>query len=213
MNIETLDITQIKPYPENPRKISDKAVDKVALSIKEFGWQQPIVVDEQNVIIAGHTRHKAAEKLGIREVPVLKAIGLSEDKVRAYRFMDNRSHEESAWDWDKAVKEISELLDENKIDEALLGFDEGEFDYIKLRFQEMETDKQISDDKQNNGGDETVKTSNTFSNPSDENQKYVEFSVLLSETDRKELYQKLNETKDANNLKTFAEALMFIIKQ
>lgn len=213
MNIETLDITQIKPYPENPRKISDKAVDKVALSIKEFGWQQPIVVDEQNVIIAGHTRHKAAEKLGIREVPVLKAIGLSEDKVRAYRFMDNRSHEESAWDWDKAVKEISELLDENKIDEALLGFDEGEFDYIKLRFQEMETDKQISDDKENNGGDETVKTSNTFSNPSDENQKYVEFSVLLSETDRKELYQKLNETKDANNLKTFAEALMFIIKQ
>ena len=212
MNIETLDITQIKPYPENPRKISDKAVDKVALSIKEFGWQQPIVVDEQNVIIAGHTRHKAAEKLGIREVPVLKAVGLSEDKVRAYRFMDNRSHEESAWDWDKAVKEISELLDENKIDEALLGFDEGEFDYIKLRFQEMETDKQISDDKEN-GGDETVKTSNTFSNPSDENQKYVEFSVLLSETDRKELYQKLNETKDANNLKTFAEALMFIIKQ
>ena len=212
MNIETLDITQIKPYPENPRKISDKAVDKVALSIKEFGWQQPIVVDEHNVIIAGHTRHKAAEKLGIREVPVLKAIGLSEDKVRAYRFMDNRSHEESAWDWDKAVKEISELLDENKIDEALLGFDEGEFDYIKLRFQEMETDKQISDDKEN-GGDETVKTSNTFSNPSDENQKYVEFSVLLSETDRKELYQKLNETKDANNLKTFAEALMFIIKR
>jgi len=212
MNIETLDITQIKPYPENPRKISDKAVDKVALSIKEFGWQQPIVVDEHNVIIAGHTRHKAAEKLGIREVPVLKAIGLSEDKVRAYRFMDNRSHEESAWDWDKAVKEISELLDENKIDEALLGFDEGEFDYIKLRFQEMETDKQISDDKKN-GGDETVKTSNTFSNPSDDSQKYVEFSVLLSETDRKELYKKLNEIKEANNLKTFAEALMFAIRE
>lgn len=212
MNIETLDITQIKPYPENPRKISDKAVDKVALSIKEFGWQQPIVVDEKNIIIAGHTRHKAAEKLGIREVPVLKAIGLSEDKVRAYRFMDNRSHEESAWDWDKAVKEISELLDENKIDEALLGFDEGEFDYIKLRFQEMETDKQISDDKEN-GGDETVKTSNTFSNPSDDSQKYVEFSVLLSETDRKELYKKLNEIKEANNLKTFAEALMFAIRE
>ena len=213
MNIETVDINLVKPYPENPRKISEKAIDKVALSIKEFGWQQPIVVDENNVIIAGHTRHKAAEKLGIREVPILKAVGLSEDKVRAYRFMDNRSHEESAWDWDKAVKEISELLDENKIDEKLLGFDEGEFDYIKLRFQEMETDKQISEDKENNEGDESVKTSNTFTNPSDENQKYVEFSVLLSETDRKELYQKLNETKESNNLKTFAEALMFIIKQ
>lgn len=212
MKIETIDITQVKPYPDNPRKISEKAIDKVALSIKEFGWQQPIVVDENNVIIAGHTRHQAAEKLGIREVPILKAVGLSEDKVKAYRFMDNRSHEESAWDWDKAVKEISELLDTSAIDEKLLGFDEGEFDYIKLRFQEMETDKQISDDKEN-GGDESVKTSNTFTNPSDENQKYVEFSVLLSETDRKELYQKLNETKEANNLKTFAEALMFEIRR
>jgi hypothetical protein len=63
------------------------------------------------------------------------------------------------------------------------------------------------------GIDESVKTSNTFSNPSDENQKYVEFSVLLSEKDRKELYQKLNEIKDNNNLKTFAEALMFAIRK
>ena len=121
MKIETVEITQVKPYPDNPRKISDKAVDKVALSLKEFGWQQPIVVDEKNVIVAGHTRHRAAEKLGFREVPILRAVGLSEEKIRAYRFMDNRSHEESSWDWDKAVKEISELLDGNKIDEGLLG--------------------------------------------------------------------------------------------
>ena len=68
MNIQTINITEIKPYENNPRKISEKAIDKVALSLKEFGWQQPIVVDEKNVIIAGHTRHKAAEKLGYREV-------------------------------------------------------------------------------------------------------------------------------------------------
>ena len=90
MKIETVEITQVKPYPDNPRKISDKAVDKVALSLKEFGWQQPIVVDEKNVIVAGHTRHRAAEKLGFREVPILRAIGLSDEKIRAYRFMDNR---------------------------------------------------------------------------------------------------------------------------
>ena len=211
MNIEKIDISQVKPYPDNPRKISDKAVDKVALSLKEFGWQQPIVVDENNVIIAGHTRHKAAEKLGFREVPILKAVGLSDEKVKAYRFMDNRSHEESSWDWDKAVKEISQLLDDNKIDEKLLGFDEGEFDYIKLRFQEMETDKQIATDK--DGGDETVKTSNTFTNPSDDTQKFVEFSILLSETDRKELYNILNEIKNNYNLKTFAEAIMFLVRR
>ena len=212
MKIETVEITQVKPYPDNPRKISDKAVDKVALSLKEFGWQQPIVVDEKNVIIAGHTRHRAAEKLGFREVPILRAVGLSDEKVRAYRFMDNRSHEESSWDWDKAVKEISELLDGNKIDEALLGFDEGEFDYIKLRFQEMETDKQISKDNEENG-DESVKTQNTFTNPSDENNKFVEFSLLLTEDDRKELYKILNEIKTNNNLKTFSEAIMFLVRR
>ena len=211
MNIQTVNITEIKPYENNPRKISEKAIDKVALSLKEFGWQQPIVVDEKNIIIAGHTRHKAAEKLGYREVPVLKAVGLSEEKVKAYRFMDNRSHEETSWDWDLAVKEISELIDQNQVDEKLLGFDEGEFDYIKLRFQEMETDKEIKED--NSNGDDTVKTSNTFTNPSDENTKFVEFSVLLTEVDRKELYNVLNEIKNNNNHKTFAEALMFLIRR
>jgi hypothetical protein len=211
MNIQTVNITEIKPYENNPRKISEKAIDKVALSLKEFGWQQPIVVDEKNIIIAGHTRHKAAEKLGYREVPVFKAVGLSEEKVKAYRFMDNRSHEETSWDWDLAVKEISELIDQNQVDEKLLGFDEGEFDYIKLRFQEMETDKEIKED--NSNGDDTVKTSNTFTNPSDENTKFVEFSVLLTEVDRKELYNVLNEIKNNNNHKTFAEALMFLIRR
>jgi len=211
MNIQTINITEIKPYENNPRKISEKAIDKVALSLKEFGWQQPIVVDEKNVIIAGHTRHKAAEKLGYREVPILKAVGLSDEKVKAYRFMDNRSHEETSWDWDLAVKEISELIDQNQVDEKLLGFDEGEFDYIKLRFQEMETDKSIKENA--DGGDESVKTSNTFTNPSDENTKFVEFSILLTETDRKELYNILNEIKNKHNLKTFAEAIMFLVRR
>jgi site-specific DNA-methyltransferase (adenine-specific) len=211
MNIQTINITEIKPYENNPRKISEKAIDKVALSLKEFGWQQPIVVDEKNVIIAGHTRHKAAEKLGYREVPILKAVGLSDEKVKAYRFMDNRSHEETSWDWDLAVKEISELIDQNQVDEKLLGFDEGEFDYIKLRFQEMETDKSIKENT--DGSDESVKTSNTFFNPSDENTKFVEFSILLTEADRKELYNILNEIKNNHNLKTFAEAIMFLVRR
>ena len=211
MNIQTINITEIKPYENNPRKISEKAIDKVALSLKEFGWQQPIVVDEKNVIIAGHTRHKAAEKLGYREVPILKAVGLSDEKVKAYRFMDNRSHEETSWDWDLAVKEISELIDQNQVDEKLLGFDEGEFDYIKLRFQEMETDKSIKENA--DGGNESVKTSNTFTNPSDENTKFVEFSILLTEADRKELYNILNEIKNKHNLKTFAEAIMFLVRR
>jgi hypothetical protein len=125
--------------------------------------------------------------------------------------MDNRSHEETSWDWDLAVKEISELIDQNQVDEKLLGFDEGEFDYIKLRFQEMETDKEIKAGQEN--GDGTVRTSNTFTNPSDENTKFVEFSILLTESDRKELYNVLNEIKNNNNLKTFAEAIMFLVRR
>ena len=76
----------------------------------------------------------------------------------------------------------------------------------------METDKNIKNNQEEDG-DETVRTSNTFSNPSDENQKFVEFSILLTEEDRKELYKVLNNIKETNNLKTFAESVMFLVRK
>jgi len=76
----------------------------------------------------------------------------------------------------------------------------------------METDKNIKNNQEQNG-DETVKTSNTFTNPSDENQRFVEFSILLTEEDRKELYKVLNNIKETNNLKTFAESVMFLVRR
>ena len=76
----------------------------------------------------------------------------------------------------------------------------------------METDRDIKNN-QAEDGDETVKTSNTFSNPSDENQRFVEFSILLTEEDRKELYKVLNNIKETNNLKTFAESVMFLVRK
>jgi hypothetical protein len=87
------------PYARNARKISDRAVDKVAASIKEFGWRQPIVVDRENVIIVGHARLLAAKKLGLQSVPIHVAENLTPTQVKAYRLMDNRSHEETDWDW------------------------------------------------------------------------------------------------------------------
>ena len=84
MQVESRSIREIKPYEHNPRR-NDGAVDAVAASIKEFGWQQPIVVDKDGVIIAGHTRYKAAYKLGLKEVPVVVAENLTEEQVRAYR--------------------------------------------------------------------------------------------------------------------------------
>ncbi len=86
------------PYARNSRKIPERAIDKVAASIKEFGWRQAIVVDKDGVIICGHTRLLAAKKLGLKQVPVHVADNLTPAQVKAYRLMDNRSHEETDWD-------------------------------------------------------------------------------------------------------------------
>lgn len=89
MKVENWDIEKVKPYDKNPRK-NDDAVEATANSIKEFGWQQPIVVDNDGVIIVGHTRLKAAKKLKLNTVPVTVASDLSEDQVKAYRLADNK---------------------------------------------------------------------------------------------------------------------------
>ena len=126
--IEQWPLANVIPYDKNPRAISDKAVSKVAASINEFGFQQPIVVDKAGVIIVGHTRRKAAEKLGLATVPVVVA-NLPEDKARAYRLADNRTHEEADWLEDLLKEELSALagLDFNL---ALTGFDERELDKL-----------------------------------------------------------------------------------
>src|SRR3954467_12057400 len=115
------------PYARNSRKIPEKAIDKVAASIKEFGWRQAIVVDREGVIICGHTRLLAAKKLGLREVPVHVAENLTPAQVKAYRLMDNRSHQETDWDFDLLGPELQELkgLD---FDLTLTGFDQRELD-------------------------------------------------------------------------------------
>lgn len=98
MDIISRPLDEIIPYEKNPRIISDETVDKVANSIREFGWRQPIVVDEDGVVIAGHTRLKAAQQLELETAPVHVAKGLSPEKVRAYRLADNRSGELADWD-------------------------------------------------------------------------------------------------------------------
>jgi len=96
MQVTLWAIDRVIPYARNARDISQTAIDKVAASIKEFGWRQPIVVDNEAVIVAGHTRLLAARKLGLSAVPVHVADNLTAAQIRAYRLMDNRSHEEAA---------------------------------------------------------------------------------------------------------------------
>ena len=110
MNIINVSIDKIKPYENNPRD-NDNAVEGVAKSIKAYGWQQPIVVDKDNIIIVGHTRYRAAQKLGMKTVPVLVADKLNEQQVKAYRLADNKTGENAIWDNKKLLKEL-ESLDE-----------------------------------------------------------------------------------------------------
>lgn len=119
MNIKTISINKLKPYDQNPRK-NDDAVEYVMNSIKEFGWQVPIVIDKNNVIVCGHTRYKAARRLGIDKVPVLMADDLTEEQITAYRLVDNKTQELSKWDFSKLIAELKDLLGE--IDMSLVGF-------------------------------------------------------------------------------------------
>ena len=108
MDIEQRNIDSITPYENNPR-INDAAIDAVAASIDEFGFQQPIVVDADGVIIVGHTRWKAARKLGLVTVPVHVASDLSPEQVKTYRLADNATGDLAKWDMDKLTLELDNL--------------------------------------------------------------------------------------------------------
>jgi len=134
MYVEMRLISSIRPYENNPR-LNDAAVDAVAASIKEFGFRQPFVVDEDSVIVVGHTRYKAALKLGMTEVPVHVAIGLTPAQLKAYRLADNQTAQLSGWDEDKLPIELMGLQ-EMDFDLNLTGFSGDEL----LRLLEQPTE-------------------------------------------------------------------------
>lgn len=115
-------INSVKPYPKNARKRTPKAIEKIATSIREFGFVQPIVVDRDGVIIIGHGRFDAAQFLKMEFVPVYVAANLSSAKVKALRLADNRTHEESEWDLDLLGPELLDLKLE-MIDLSVTGFE------------------------------------------------------------------------------------------
>ena len=125
--MQYLEIDKIVPYARNPRKNQD--IDKVASSIKEYGFQQPLVLDKDNIIIVGHTRFSAAKKLGLKKIPCLIADKLTESQVKAYRIADNRVAEESKWDNELLNLELIELQKDN-IDLENLGFESAELEKI-----------------------------------------------------------------------------------
>jgi DNA modification methylase len=140
MKIEIVDINTIKPYENNPRKLKDSAIEKVAKSIKEFGFRQPIVVDKEKIIVVGHTRYRASKKLGLTNVPITIADNLTPEQINAYRIADNRTNEEAEWDIELLKTELKDLQLKD-FDLDLTAFDEDQLNNFLFEEKEGLTDE------------------------------------------------------------------------
>ena len=137
MNIKEININDLKEYENNPRN-NDEAVEPVANSIKEFGFKVPIVVDKNNVIVAGHTRYKAAKRLKLERVPCIVADDLNEEQIRAFRLADNKVGEIAEWDLELLNIELENIID---IDMTMF-----EFDFFDEEEKPTKEPKDLSDE-------------------------------------------------------------------
>ena len=119
LKIEYVDINSIKPYNKNPRK-NEEAIPYVMESIKQFGFKNPVILDKNNVIVAGHTRIESAKRLGITEIPCIYADDLTDEQIKAFRLADNKVGEIAEWDIDLLDTELDDILN---IDMSDFGFD------------------------------------------------------------------------------------------
>lgn len=143
ISIENISIDKLKPYENNPRN-NDNAVDAVAQSIKEFGFKVPIVVDENNVIITGHTRYKASKKLGLTKVPCIRADDLTDEQVKAFRLADNKVSELATWDENKLNIELEDI----NLDMSEFGFELPNMESEPLELDDNEDGSYYGDERE-----------------------------------------------------------------
>lgn len=136
INLEYRNVDDVIPYEKNPR-INDDAVAMVAKSIQEFGFKVPVIVDQDNILVAGHTRVKAAKLLGLESIPVIKADDLTPEKVKAFRLADNKVAEFADWDYGLLENELNEILN---IDMSDFGFEDLE-EQLEGEDESLYTDK------------------------------------------------------------------------
>ena len=138
MEIINKKVNDLKPYENNPR-FNDEAVEYVANSIKEFGFKVPIIIDKNNVIVAGHTRYKASLELGLKEVPCIVADDLNDEQVKAFRLADNKVSEKSSWNYELLDEELKEILN----------IDMDEFGFLKneeIKMADIDVDEYFNDE-------------------------------------------------------------------
>lgn len=162
MQIEEINIQELIPYSNNPRN-NESAVDAVAASIKEFGFKVPIIIDKDNVIVAGHTRLKAAQKIGLEKVPCIKADDLTPEQLKAFRLADNKVGELATWDLEKLEVELDGI---------------GELDMVQFGFDEPEANEE---------GEKQGATANDFNYK----EQYGVIVMCKDETEQEEIYNRL----------------------
>jgi hypothetical protein len=231
MLIEDWPTTKVRPYPNNPRVLRN-AAEKVAESIKAFGWRQPIVVDADGVIIAGHSRHAAAQLLKLKTVPVHIAKDLTPEQVRALRVADNKTATFSEWDDAKLAEELAEIM-EGLGAVTITGFSQSEFDAIEMQARSaMEqfsgpanAPAQHERAKPLPTGDEDPETGDdapdvptgdhlpdagdagpAASSPPD----LVPFSAVMTAENRQVVYEAVTKAKRLHSLETTGDAMLVI---
>jgi uncharacterized cupredoxin-like copper-binding protein len=166
-----IDVKYLKPYMDNPRKISQEAINKLAQSITMFGFKQPIVVDEDYEIIVGHTRRLAALQLGLKQVPCLVANDLDKERVKAYRLADNKTGELSTWDFEKLEQELKNIdLDINMGD---FGFN---FDFDSI---DKSVDKSSDSDKSVDKSSDSDKSVDSNKKEPDKKDNYYTDKIVI----------------------------------
>ncbi len=173
MKIELMPLDQVIPYARNPR-INAHAIEKVAASIKEFGFRQPIVTDKDMVIVVGHVRYEAAKRLGLKKLPVHVATELTAEQIKAYRITDNRVGEESEWDKALLQLEITELDDASYATD-MLGFNAEELKEIQASLDGLEDGFGDDEDDEIEEADTTARiASYTFPIPREQYLEWME---------------------------------------
>lgn len=193
--IENRKVANLKPYEGNARRHTDEHVQQIVSSIKEWGWTIPILIDEDDRIIAGHGRLDAAKVLGYSTVPVIVARDWTEDQKRAYTLADNKLTLNSEWDYDVLKGELEALLDSD-LDIDLTGFGAEELDAL---LQDQSGFGDGSGDGEENGA------------PTRSSEGYTEFSVVLTVENKSKLMSTLNELKAEHELEGVEEAIMFLV--
>ena len=198
-------VQELIPYERNPKIHSEQQIQQIADSIREWGWTVPVVIDESGNVLAGHGRLFAAESIGIEEVPCVVASNWSEEQKKAYIIADNKVQENSSWDFSLLSEEINNLS-ENGFDLEKLGLSEADINLL----QNLSPDEEFKFDYDDVVPDVSDVSS---SEPGKTTDGYVEFAVVLSEADKKQLMSQINKVKADYQIESNADALMMIVNQ